>query len=773
MAIKAVELDDSLGGEPAQFRETQGHETPAFKALFKSLRYLPGGVDTGFKSAAEATKHTNRLLHVKGRRNISVTQVEFNPKSLNEGDCFILDMGDKIYQWNGKGASKLEKMKAMDTTRSIRDQERGGKARVILVEQEKKPSDEGFQAPSEDMKRKQKEFWTDFDPKNGKPTRIAGPTDDAAHEKLRTEAVKLYEISDATGKVVTKDVTPATLKKEDLKTDDAFILDTGEAGVFAWVGKKATKAEKTAAMANAVAFIDQKGYPKWTPVCRVIEGGETPLFKQNFASWPEPMAIPGANAPGGRASKFKKKVFDPNSLHERKAREDARLPEEAEGSGWGPKSGVWRIENIKDLVPVDKKEWGQFYAGDSYVICYTFKTPGGKEAAFIYFWQGVESTQDEKAASAIQAKEMDDAMGGYPVQVRVVMNKEPPHFYKIFDGKFVVHSGGIGSGFKNVDQADYYDTDGVRLFHVRGTNDWNTRAVQVAEKTSSLNSTDAFILETPNQLYAWFGKGCNGDEREFAKMMAPKLHGLTTKNKHPENTPEGMEPADFWEALGGKQAIAGAFEGEDAAVAQVRDPRLFQVSNARGYIWAEEIDNYAQEDLISEDCMILDTYAEVFIWIGKDCRDEEKTGAMEMAQQYVASNKERSVDDTTFLVINDDQEPPMFTMHFIGWSDRERGGKTYEELCAEMEASNPDPTKATKALVQDLSVAMKSVEIGATKFKYEELKGANCPKDVQPTHKEQYLTDEDFMTVFKIDKAAFNGMAKWKQSGLKKKVGLF
>lgn len=115
----------------------------------------------------------------------------------------------------------------------------------------------------------------------------------------------------------------------------------------------------------------------------------------------------------------------------------------------------------------------------------------------------------------------------------------------------------------------------------------------------------------------------------------------------------------------------------------------------------------------------------------------------------------------------------MFTMHFIGWSDRERGGKTYEELCAEMEASNPDPTKATKALVQDLSVAMKSVEIGATKFKYEELKGANCPKDVQPTHKEQYLTDEDFMTVFKIDKAAFNGMAKWKQSGLKKKVGLF
>jgi len=362
------------------------------------------------------------------------------------------------------------------------------------------------------------------------------------------------------------------------------------------------------------------------------------------------------------------------------------------------------------------------------------------------------------------------------VQVRVVMNKEPPHFLKIFDGMFVVHHGGIGSGFKNVDQADVYDTDGIRLFHVRGTNDWNTRAVQVAERAGSLNSTDAFILETPTQLYAWFGKGCNGDEREFAKKMAPKLHGLTTKNKAPENTPEGMEPADFWEALGGKPAggISGAFEGEDAEVSQVRDPRLFQVSNARGYIWAEEIDNYAQEDLISEDCMILDTYAEVYIWIGKECRPEEKTGAMEMAQQYVASNKERSVDDTTFMVINDDQEPPMFTMHFIGWSDRERGGKTYEELCAEMEASNPDPAGLAKSLVVDLGTAMKAVEIGGTKHPYASLKApAPCPDGVQPTHKEQYLSDEEFVTVFKMEKEAFNKLPKWKQSGQKKKVGLF
>jgi hypothetical protein len=497
------------------------------------------------------------------------------------------------------------------------------------------------------------------------------------------------------------------------------------------------------------------------------------------------MSIPGAQAAGGRVLKFKKLTFDPNSLHAKKAREEARLPQEDEGSQWGTftnegktfESMVYRIENIKDLVPVDKKEWGQFYTGDSYVIRYNYKV-NGKDMCFIYFWQGVESTQDEKAASAIQAKDMDDAMGGSPVQVRVVMNKEPPHFYKIFSqvpgntgaGGIVVHAGGIGSGFKNVEQADVYDTDGVRLFHVRGTNEWNTRAVQVEERAIALNSTDAFILETPEQLYAWFGKGCNGDEREFAKRMAPRLHGLTTKGRSPENVPEGMEPENFWNCLGGKKPYAG--EGvPDAPEIEARDPRLFQVSNARGYMWAEEIEDFAQEDLISEDCMILDTFVEVYVWIGKECRPEEKTGAMTMANDYVKSNPERDVETTTFLVINDDKEPPMFTMHFIGWSDRERGGKTYEELCAEMEASNPDPSAAKVSMVQDMATALTVATTIPTKT-YAELK-AGPVEGVPPTQKELALSDEEFATVFKMDKAAFAALPKWKQSGQKKKLGLF
>lgn len=69
------------------------------------------------------------------------------------------------------------------------------------------------------------------------------------------------------------------------------------------------------------------------------------------------------------------------------------------------------------------------------MVLYEYKDARGKDAAFIYYWQGHKSSQDEKADSALHTVELDDKMGGMPVQCRVVQNKEPPHFYMIFKGQ--------------------------------------------------------------------------------------------------------------------------------------------------------------------------------------------------------------------------------------------------------------------------------------------------------------------------------------------------
>jgi hypothetical protein len=50
---------------------------------------------------------------------------------LNEDDCYIIDMGLKVYQVSGAKAVGMEKSKAMQMAHAIRD-ERGGKPEIIV-----------------------------------------------------------------------------------------------------------------------------------------------------------------------------------------------------------------------------------------------------------------------------------------------------------------------------------------------------------------------------------------------------------------------------------------------------------------------------------------------------------------------------------------------------------------------------------------------------------------------------------------------------------------
>lgn len=749
-AYKTVELDESLGGEPVQHREVQGHETDEFLSMFKKgVRYLEGGVATGFKKVDREAFQT-RLLHIKGRRNIRTQQVPLEPKSMNEGDVFILDAGRNIFQWNGKSASRVEKSKGLEVTKQVRDQERGGNAKIHIIDSGK--DDDTL-------------FWEKFGV--AKPSKISAESDDEAHQQAQAANMKLYRVSDASGKLNIEEVEARPLTQELLATEDAFILDTGSSGIFAWVGKGASKAEKCASMQNATNFISQKGYPNWTSVTRVVEGAETPMFKQNFQNWKEANALlPGQT--GTRKPTFVKKTFDTKTMQKKAAREAARLVDDGKGE-----LEVWRIED-REMAVWPKEKYGHFYGGDSYILLYTYLR-NSKECRIIYFWQGHKSSQDEKAASAIHTVALDDKYGGEPVQVRVVQNKEPPHLYLVMKhyGGMVVHEGGRASGFKNTEEQDSYDTDGTRLFQIRGTNDYNTRAIQVPEKATSLNSGDVFCLETPGNMWLWMGRGCTGDEREFAKQIMKGIDPRRGANY--EAITEGQEPEAFWESLGGQAPYADVKEpvSED-----YHEPRLFQCSNNRGYFYAEEIFDYDQADLIEEDVMLLDTYFEVFVWIGNDANVEEKKKALETAIEYVKGDTSgRTVDDTVMMQIKQGFEPPNFTAHFFAWDpEKWSNGMSYEDMKAALDGtgdgSGPElgggdlGGSSITAALEDYS--------DSRKFPYADLKNnANLPETVDKTRKEVYLSDEEFQQVFKVAREDFSALPKWKQSTLKKKAGLF
>ena len=58
----------------------------------------------------------------------------------------------------------------------------------------------------------------------------------------------------------------------------------------------------------------------------------------------------------------------------------------------------------------------------------------------------------------------------------------------------------------------------------------------------------------------------------------------------------------------------------------------FQISKRPLYLQVTEVFNFSQDDLLTEDVMILDTRAEVFVWMGQCVDTKEKQTAFETGQ---------------------------------------------------------------------------------------------------------------------------------------------
>lgn len=133
-AILTVQLDDMLGGEPVQHREVQEHESSKFLGYFRDgVRYMAGGVASGFHHVTTNDGGRKRLFHVKGKRNVRVREIALSVSNMNKGDCFILDDDRNIYVYVGPKAKRVEKIKAISAANQIRDQDHNGRASVQIL----------------------------------------------------------------------------------------------------------------------------------------------------------------------------------------------------------------------------------------------------------------------------------------------------------------------------------------------------------------------------------------------------------------------------------------------------------------------------------------------------------------------------------------------------------------------------------------------------------------------------------------------------------------
>jgi len=258
-------------------------------------------------------------------------------------------------------------------------------------------------------------------------------------------------------------------------------------------------------------------------------------------------------------------------------------------------------------------------------------------------------------------------------------------------------------------------------------------------------------LQEKGTTYLWFGKGATGDERDVAKTVAAKLAKGTV-----ETIFEGKEPKEFWQAIGGKGEYVTVESPEDGEII----PRLFQMSNASGQFTVEEIYNFDQTDLISEDVMMLDCRHEIWLWIGKDALESEKKSALEAVIQYIKSDDTRS-QDTPIITVKQGFESPLFKTYFVGWSDEKAraGIVDYEKLKAQMQSGS-------------LSVEEQLKKYSAT-YSYEVLLERPLPEGVDPSQLENHLKPEEFNKVFGMSKEEFFKIPKWKQTEKKRQKKLY
>ncbi|XP_076773782.1 villin-like protein isoform X5 [Arvicanthis niloticus] len=775
-------LQEDLGDQTVLHRESQGHESDCFHSYFHpGVIYRKGGRASALKLVETNMYSVQRLLHIRGRKHVSATEVALSWNSFNKGDIFLLDLGKVMIQWNGPKASISEKARALTLTCSLRDRERGGRAQIGVVDAENEATD----------------LMHIMEAVLGcRSGSLCASVPSNSASQLQKANVRLYHVCEKGTDLVVQELATRPLTQDLLQEDACYLLDQGGFKIYMWQGRKSSPQEKKAAFSRAVGFIQAKGYPSYTNVEVVNDGAESTAFQQLFRTWSK--ELDRKKHPG--QSKLVPVNLDVGKLHTQPELA-AQLRMVDDGSG---KVEVWYIQDLQ-RQPVDPKYHGQLCSGNCYLVLYTYQKLG-RVQYILYLWQGHQSTVEDTKALTCNAEILDLMYQGALVQGHVSMGREPPHFLAIFQGRLVVFQGSAGS------KGERPPISGTRLFHVQGTESHNTRTVEVPARASFLTSSDVFFLITSHVCYLWFGKGCHGDQREMARTVATVFPGNSK-----ETVLEGQEPLHFWEALGGRAPYPNNKRiPEEVSSIQ---PRLFECSSHSGCLVLTEVMFFGQEDLDKYDIMLLDTCQEIFLWLG-DAAGEWKKEAVAWGHEYLRSHPAERSLATPIIVVKQGHEPATFTGWFVTWDpykwtnsqsyeemvDGSLGpGSAISEITAEVHNFQLTPRLSDNQAGRSTPLALRGsqdspeneLELGLRvdgknpsmdhtsscsgstangslpreRLMHQALE--DLPQGIDPARKEFYLSDSDFQDIFGKSKEEFYSMAKWKQQREKKKLGFF
>ncbi|XP_062527081.1 uncharacterized protein LOC101741882 isoform X7 [Bombyx mori] len=576
-----------------------------------------------------------------------------------------------------------------------------------------------------------------------------------------------------------------------------------------------------------------KTRPEWAILSKVTQHMETILFKEKFLDWPDYTRVIRVKTQENKTNTAEITPCDAEEMWSNEYQDPDLV---LEGSHLGRGTHYYDKDNMRhydirtksvckwlvreyDYQKVENEaEIPEFFSGDSYIIRWEYQITvtgrelngkpskhnvTGRDRCAYFCWQGKDASPNEKGAAALLTVELDREKGP---QVRVAQGNEPPAFLNLFQGNLVIYQGKRG-----VDKSRY------RLFVTRGNLSNEAYLLQVPCSVRQLRSRGSLILidTEKGRLYIWHGARSLKHTKNIAielanKLIARKSDYLFGGELEISEVKEGDEPKEVLEGLGvsNKQYYNSVLSGGREAGGDVT-PRLFHFTDASGQFEANEVLSplrheqlvtpfpFEQKELYSASqpaLFLLDDGLHVWLWQGWWPRGEDgelepaeinngvgafagrwqavRGAALRTAAAYCrrpaplpASAAASPAAPPTapaaeLRVVAAGLEPQAFTDLFDTWEHHDEaadaniahGFKAGEVLCG----------------VRELTRLSSRAELPLAALQRRPL-----PDHVDPHHLERHLSAHDFTEAFGMTQEEFAVLPAWKQTNMKKDLGLF
>lgn len=329
--MRAAELDSQVSASILS-RESEGRESARLMSYFRREFVIE-------RNHFESPRCT--LHRITGLSFPVLTELDGTKWSnFTSRDVILLDTKSEgvLFLWLGSSSSELHKRHGATIVESRRD---NNNCRVVVVE-------DGYEKTIGKKDRELFEAYLDPGSRSVLP--------EVGKAEIIPSPIKLYKCCEQSGKYKVAEMKSGPIFRRDLTSGSVYLLDRGEAGVWAWVGREVDAREQLEAVRNARGFVKKKGYSSGVPVARALEGEEPSEMKTLIKLWDtmrnRPLTLP-AN-------------FEADYMAER-----PRMAAECQlvDDGRGDKT-IWRVCAKDGLVEIEDR--GIYYAGVCYVMSYKY-----------------------------------------------------------------------------------------------------------------------------------------------------------------------------------------------------------------------------------------------------------------------------------------------------------------------------------------------------------------------------------------------------------------